>query len=70
MADSGEPGGQVALGGSWGVPNVEGLAGVGDPSLGVCGEPGEREAPSQGSTTDEGAPGAWMEVAKSSSVGG
>lgn len=69
MADSGEPGGQVALGDSWDVPGVEGLAGVGEPSLGVCGEPGEWEAPSQGSATDEGAPGAWMDVAKSSSVG-
>lgn len=66
-AASGEPGGQVTLGGSSGVPG--GLAVSGDPSPGVWGEPGEWEMPSWGLAAEEGAPGAWIEVAKTSAGG-
>lgn len=66
-ADSGEPGGQVTLGGSSGV--VGGLPVSGDPSPGVWGEPGEREAPGRGSAVEQGAPGAWLGVAGTSAGG-
>lgn len=59
-AASGEPGGQVALGGSLGVPR--GLVVSGDPSPGVWGDPGARDAPRWGSAAEEGAPGAGREA--------
>lgn len=56
----------MTRGGSSGVPG--GLAVPGDPSPGVCGEPGEREILRWGSVA-EGAPGAWMEVTGTSTGG-